>query len=290
MKKLVHTQQNQSISWVGDGFPVMRAFSYGANAGLFSPFILMDYVAPYDFKASRAKRGVGEHPHRGIETVTLVYQGEIEHRDSYGGGGIVGPGDVQWMTAGSGVVHEEFHSTEFTSKGGILEIIQLWINLPKQKKMTTPRYQSLGKDQMPHLSLPGGFASLRIIAGEFEGQKGPALTHSPINVWTVSAGSEGLIHLTFPQNMSPLLFIRRGGIKSIEGSHTSPLSQGTTALFERSGENLGLTLEAQTELVILSGEKIDEPMVAHGPFVMNTREEIIQAYEDYANGKMGRIR
>jgi len=286
-KKLVHVQKNNSVFWVGDGFPVVRPFSFSSMASLVSPFLLMDYVVPYHFKPSPHRRGVGAHPHRGIETVTLVFQGEIEHRDSFGGGGVIGPGEVQWMTAGAGVVHDERHSAGFSAHGGVLELIQLWVNLPSREKMTNPRYQSLKRENIPQVELPGNRGLLNVVAGEFGGARGPAVTHTPIDLWTVAAASEGPVQLHLRKNSSALIFIRKGKIRI---SEHQVIQEGNIVIFDREGQSIEFWIEQPTELVVLSGEAINEPIVAHGPFVMNTQAEIIQAYADFENGKMGQIK
>lgn len=272
--------------WVGDGFPVRSLFSYNDHGRLLSPFLLLDHAGPAQFEPAERPRGVGEHPHRGFETVTLVYAGEVDHRDSSGGGGHIGPGDVQWMTAASGVVHEEFHSPAFTRNGGELEMVQLWVNLPARDKMSAPRYQTLLKEQIPELSLANGEASLRVIAGECVDTRGPALTHTPVNVWDLrmNTGSQLDLAVTDGHTLAVVVLAGTLTINETETVHASEM-----AVFQRDGENFTLRANTDSKVLILSGEPIDEPVVGYGPFVMNTREEIMQAIHDFNNGDFGRL-
>ncbi len=272
--------------WVGDGFPVRSLFSYNDHGRLLNPFLLLDHAGPAQFEPAERPRGVGEHPHRGFETVTLVYAGEVDHRDSSGGGGHIGPGDVQWMTAASGVVHEEFHSPAFTRNGGELEMVQLWVNLPARDKMSAPRYQTLLKEQIPELSLANGEASLRVIAGECADTRGPALTHTPVNVWDLrmNTGSELDLAVTDGHTLAVVVLAGTLTINETETVHASEM-----AVFQRDGENFTLRADTDSKVLILSGEPIDEPVVGYGPFVMNSREEIMQAIHDFNNGNFGRL-
>jgi hypothetical protein len=270
--------------WVGDGFPVRSLFSYHEGND-FDPFLLLDYAGPYVFAPARTSRGVGEHPHRGFETVTLAYQGELEHRDSSGSRGSIGPGDVQWMTAGSGVVHEEFHSERFARDGGALELIRLWVNLPVKEKMSPPRYQSILDSQIPRAMLSDGSGVVRAIVGEFRGVRGPAATFTPINVWDIQWSAKGEADLSFPQGHTVVLIVQAGAV------HVSghPLKAGELALFDRSGDTCLLQAESAARVLVLSGQPLNEPVVGHGPFVMNTREQIHQAIHDFQTGRMGRL-
>jgi len=238
------------------------------------------------FTPSDKPRGVGEHPHRGFETVTIAYQGEIDHRDSAGNAGSIGPGDVQWMTASSGVVHEELHGAEFTRTGGTFEMIQLWVNLPATHKMTEPRYQELPKDDIPVVDFPDGAGTLRVIAGEAFGASGPARTVTPINLWDMVLKPSGKVTLELPDASTTLLLVLSGHVR-INDAETA--SKGELARFEREGTDLTLDAIEGAKLLLLNGEPIDEPVVAHGPFVMNTREEISEAIQDFQNGRMGRL-
>ena len=284
MKRVLSIQSNQEMHWVGDGFPVRTLFSYQTHARLLSPFLLLDYAGPADFAASSKPRGVGEHPHRGFETVTIVYEGEVSHRDSGGGGGTIGPGDIQWMTAGSGVVHEEFHSQQFTQAGGRLKMIQLWVNLPAKYKMVSPAYQAILGAQIPRVSLAGNSGSARIIAGGYLGESGPAKTFSPMQVieFAIEAGKE--LTLAASDSWNTALVMLSGDIHIDQGRSAK---EGDLVIFDAEGEDLRLTATSRAQFLFLSGEPIREPVVGYGPFVMNTREEIEAAIKDYNSGRFG---
>lgn len=286
MKSIKGIYDPPAMHWVGDGFPVRSLFSYSSHGRDVSPFLLLDHAAPMQFSPTAQRRGVGEHPHRGFETVTIVYQGEVDHRDSTGAGGHIGPGDVQWMTAASGVVHEEFHSEAFGRRGGVMEMVQLWVNLPAKDKMTAPRYQSIVADRIPIVSLADGAGSLRVIAGRFAGQQGPAQTFTPIDVWDVQMPQGRAAELDYPANRT-LLLIALGGALKINASHS--VQSGQWAVFERSGTQLRLEADSDARFLLLGGEPIDEPVVGYGPFVMNTRAEIAQAVTDFNSGRFGRL-
>jgi redox-sensitive bicupin YhaK (pirin superfamily) len=258
-------------------------FNYGDDPEQISPFLLLDYGGPAEFDPSEIKKGVGEHPHRGFETVSLVFAGEVEHRDSGGNAGKVGPGDVQWMTAGSGVVHEEMHSESYTKSGGTFEMIQLWVNLPQEHKMTEPRYQEILSDQIPTAQLEGGTA--RVIAGELNGVNGPAETFTPIAVWQLSLDKGADLSLGIPEGWPVQVMVRSGGLE-LDGQ---TVGEAEIVQFTRDGNSVSLRASEATEAVLLAGAPIDEPVYGHGPFVMNTREEIYQAIQDFQSGKMGRL-
>jgi quercetin 2,3-dioxygenase len=272
--------------WVGDGFPVRSLFSYDQLGRHISPFLLLDYAGPMEFKPAARPRGVGEHPHRGFETVTIVYQGEVAHRDSVGNSGVIGPGDVQWMTAASGILHEEFHSPAFTQRGGALEMAQLWVNLPAAHKMSPPRYQSIRSTQMPQVALPSGAGSLRVIAGNYAGRSGTAATFSELNVWDVRLGVGKTVSLPVPENHSAAIAVLRGAI-TVNGSHEA--KDAALVVLERSGSEISVAAAADSTLLMLSGAPIPEPIVGYGPFVMNTRQEIETAMEDFRLGRFGRM-
>jgi redox-sensitive bicupin YhaK (pirin superfamily) len=274
------------MHWVGNGFPVRSVFDYNGLGRELSPFLLLDYAAPYELPPSHEKRGVGGHPHKGFETVTVVYQGELEHRDSTGGGGKIGAGDVQWMTAGNGIVHEEFHSQDFTRHGGTLQMVQLWVNLRGKDKSAEPRYQTLLKAQIPDVLLPQEAGAVRVIAGEFGGQKGPAKTFTPINLWDVNLRAGKSAELPLPNGHTTTFLVLSGEVV-VNGEKAA--SEGDLAIFARAGD--GITVKASTDakLLVMDGEPIAEPVVGHGPFVMNSQAEIQQAFEDYQLGKMGDI-
>jgi redox-sensitive bicupin YhaK (pirin superfamily) len=229
---------------------------------------------------------VGEHPHRGFETVTIVYDGEVEHRDSAGGGGKIGPGDVQWMTAASGLVHEEFHGSDYAARGGPFEMVQLWVNLPASQKMTAPRYQAILDADIPRVELTNRQGSIRVIAGEYEGVAGPTRTFSPIHVWDMRLTLTGPAEFTLPSGYTALLVVLKGSVQI--GAET--LAEAEVGEFERSGDRLRIEAATNARALLLCGKPLDEPIAGYGPFVMNTQTEIRQAMEDYQSGKMGHLR
>lgn len=286
MKKLLFTQRGDTPHWVGDGFPVRSIFTYREMTEYTSPFLLMDYGGPSVFAPSEHIRGVGEHPHRGFETVTFVYSGEVEHKDSHGGGGKIGPGDVQWMTAASGLVHEEMHSKEFSKSGGLFEMVQLWVNLPAKYKMTTPRYQGLTSHEIPKVDLENNAGSVRVVAGEFAGAKGPAKTFTDIHALDVRLNVGAKQTFKMKKGFTTLVFVLEGAV-CLHGGET--IGSAEMAILDPAGEDFSLEATSNAKLLILAGEPINEPVVGYGPFVMNTGLEIRQAMQDYENGKMGHI-
>lgn len=284
MKKVLHTQRSDTPHWVGDGFPVRTVFNYMENGAQMTPFLLMDYGGPTVFPPSEHIRGVGEHPHRGFETVTIVYSGEVEHRDSSGGGGLIKPGDVQWMTAAAGLVHDEFYGKEFAQRGGEFEMIQLWVNLPREFKMHKPRYQTLKNDIIPVVELPKHSGQLRVIAGEYENHKGPANTFSPINLWDIKLNKDQQLKLKVPEGHTATIFVLSGEVTNFDGSK---ITEAELGIFDREGTELSVTANEQTRILFMGGEPINEPIVGYGPFVMNTPGEIAQAFKDFQDGKMG---
>ena len=285
MKKLLRIHQSSGMHWVGNGFPVRSVFDYNGLGRELSPFLLLDYAAPHQFPPASEKRGVGGHPHKGFETVTVAYQGELEHRDSSGGGGKIGAGDVQWMTAGNGIVHEEFHSQDFTRQGGTLQMVQLWVNLRAKDKRAKAGYQTLLKAQIPNIALPQEAGTVRLIAGEFDGQKGPAKTFTPINLWDVSLRAGKSAGLTLPDGHTSTFLVLNGEVE-VNGKKAG---EGDLAIFARNGDRITIEAKSDAQLLVMGGEPIDEPVVGHGPFVMNSRAEIQQAFEDYQLGRMGEI-
>jgi len=272
--------------WVGDGFYVKTVFWPQLDAQMLSPFLLLDHAARKRFESATWRRGVGEHPHRGFETVTFAYDGEIEHRDSAGGGGRIGPGDVQWMSAASGVVHEERHSQGFAERGGDFEMVQLWVNLPAGKKMSAPRYQPLLDRDFPRLQL--GPAEGRLVAGVLAGETGPAKTHTPITTLDLRFNEDGTAELDLPGGWTTLVFPLEGDIYA--GPDREPIASRHFGVFDREDDGtVQLHGREGARVLVLAGEPIDEPVVAYGPFVMNTREEIVQAFRDYEGGKMGHL-
>jgi len=286
MKTLSHLLGRSRPHWVGNGFPVQTIFDYNHSAShVLSPFLLLDYAAPHAFLPGQERRGVGVHPHKGFETVTIVYQGELEHGDSTGRGGKIGPGDVQWMTAGRGILHEEFHSDAFTRKGGTLEMVQLWVNLRAADKVSRPGYQAITSSQIPAVSTGDPPATVRIIAGALGATHGPARTFTPMNVWDLSIESAGPIKLPVPEGHSALLLVLAGDA----GFGHQQAGAGEMAVFTRRGDSIAWEASSGSRFLFLSGEPIDEPIVGSGPFVMNTAEEIRQAHDEFRAGNFGRI-
>ncbi|EGY1755878.1 pirin family protein [Salmonella enterica] len=286
MKQITGVYTAPRPHWVGDGFPVRSLFSYQSHAQQLSPFLLLDYAGPHSFTPGNEKRGVGEHPHRGFETVTIVYSGEVEHRDSTGRGGVIGPGDVQWMTAGAGILHEEFHSDAFTRQGGELEMVQLWVNLPMKDKMTTPGYQSINHDVIPTVTLPDDAGTVRIIAGRYEETKGPAHTFSPLNVWDMRLQRNRQLTLSQSEGWSTALVVLKGNI-TVNG--TTPVNEAQLVVLSQQGKTLHLEASSDASVLLLSGEPLNEPIVGYGPFVMNTKQEIAAAVRDFNYGRFGQI-
>jgi len=274
------------MHWVGNGFPVRSVFDYNGLGRELSPFLLLDYAAPYQFPPGNERRGVGGHPHKGFETVTVAYQGEIEHRDSSGGGGKIAAGDVQWMTAGKGIVHEEFHSQDFTRKGGSFQMVQLWVNLRAKDKSAKAGYQTLLKAQIPNVDLPDNAGTVRVIAGDYNGRKGAAKTFTPINLWDVNLRAGGSAELPLPDGHTTTVLMLSGEIL-VNGE--SKAGEGDLAIFERTGNGITVNAKTDAKLLVMGGEPFDEPIVGHGPFVMNSRAEIQEAFEEYQLGKMGEI-
>jgi redox-sensitive bicupin YhaK (pirin superfamily) len=290
LKKLLRVERSTGRHWVGDGFPVQTLFSYSNLGAAINPFLLFDYAGPLEFTPTEQRRGVGGHPHRGFETVTIVYSGEVEHRDSSGGGGKIGPGDVQWMTAASGLVHEEFHGRDFARRGGMLEMVQLWVNLPARDKMSPPRYQSISNSQIPAVNLPGKQGVVRVIAGRFDGVEGPAHTFTPVNVWDLRLDGAHEMNLAVPEGYTTLLAVLKGSLRIDSGDTSSEtVNAAEVARFDPEGEHIRIESAQNAVALLLSGEPIREPIVGSGPFVMNNAEEIRQAMVDYQSGKMGQV-
>jgi redox-sensitive bicupin YhaK (pirin superfamily) len=285
-KKVLGTYGAGSNHWVGDGFPVRNLFPSNGLEAEVNPFLMLDYAGPSLFKPSGKTPGVGQHPHRGFETVTIAYQGAVGHRDSAGNSGVIYPGDVQWMTAASGVVHEEMHEQEFARKGGIFEMVQLWVNLPKAYKMSKPRYQAITKADIPVVELGSG-GQARVIAGELNGTKGPAKTFTPINLFDVIVKAGERVEIALPEGHHAAVVLRKGDVSLNDAS--SLTGEARIATLSAVGGSVVIEAKEDSTLLVLSGEPIDEPVASYGPFVMNTREELVQAMEDYKAGKMGRL-
>jgi redox-sensitive bicupin YhaK (pirin superfamily) len=286
MKTILGVYSNPNRHWVGDGFPVRSLFSYNSLGGQVSPFLLLDYAGPWVFDPAKSPRGVGQHPHRGFETVTIVYDGEVAHRDSTGQGGIIGPGDVQWMTAGGGILHEEFHSPGFTAAGGPFRMVQLWVNLPAKDKMAAPGYQSITSADIPVVELPDGAGKVRVIAGAFDGAKGPARTFTPVNAWDVRLNRDADLALDLPEGHTAMLVVLTGHV-TVGGSQ--PAGEAEMVLLGRDGAGIDVHADGDATVLVLTGEPIDEPIVGYGPFVMNSRTEIEQAIDDFNSGRFGQM-
>ncbi len=286
LKQVLSTRSAPERHWVGDGFPVHGMFGYdGEGVAERSPFLLLDYAAPTRFGPNTGyRRGVGQHPHRGFETVTIVYDGEVEHRDSTGAGGVIGKGDVQWMTAGGGILHEEFHSQAYSRSGGPFEMVQLWVNLPARDKMTPAHYQGITDAQIPSVALPGDAGRVRVIAGAFEGAQGPARTYSPLNVWDVRLAAGKLADLRQPEGWSTLVVVLDGTV-AVNGA--TALHAAEMATLSTAGTGVAIEARDDAKLLVLAGEPIAEPVVGYGPFVMNSRQEIVQAVNDFNSGRFG---
>ncbi|CAI0869551.1 pirin family protein [Serratia fonticola] len=284
MKKILGVYNSPEAHWVGNGFLVNSLFSYNELGAEMSPFLLLDHAAPTKFRSHSGRRGVGQHPHRGFETVTIVYQGEVEHRDSTGSGGVIGPGDVQWMTAASGILHEEFHSKDFSQKGGTIEMVQLWVNLPAKDKMAAPGYQTLLNQDIPVVPLADNAGQVRVIAGNYGGHAGAARTFSPINVWDMKLNAGHTTTLQVEERHTLAVVMLHGAIL-VNGEQIVRETQ--MVLLDRAGDSITLEANGDVSLLVLSGEPIDEPIVGYGPFVMNNEAEIQQAFRDFNSGQFG---
>jgi redox-sensitive bicupin YhaK (pirin superfamily) len=284
-KKVVTIHRQGEGHWVGDGFPVHTIFHYQERPEL-SPFLLLDHAGPHDFAPSPKERGVDWHPHRGFETVTVVYDGEVDHHDTAGNGGSIRAGDVQWMTAGSGLLHKEFHSPAFTRSGGRFEVLQLWVNLPRASKMSAPRYQALSARDIPVVPLSGDAGSVRVIAGTFAGASGPALTFSPINLLDVRLAAGGEVALDLKDGYTAALYVLKGDVV-VNGSE--PAHATELVVLQRSGAQTTLVAQSEATVLVMNGQPIDEPVAGYGPFVMNSPQEIQQAFADFQRGRFGVI-
>ena len=285
MKKIAQILHPHGGHWVGDGFPVRTLFSYDQHGRQVSPFLLFDYAGPHVFPPAIQPRGVGQHPHRGFETVTIAYDGEVSHRDSSGGGGTIGSGDVQWMTAAGGIIHEEFHSPAFTKTGGPFRMVQLWVNLPVKHKLTKPGYQSITKADIPVVDLANAAGHARIIAGDFSGTKGAAKTFSPINVWDVRLNRDADVSLNLPEGHTAMIAVLTGHI-TVNGQGAG---EAEIIRFEREGSDVTLHADSDTMLLVLTGEPLGEPVFGYGPFVMTNEAEIRQAITDFNSGRFGQV-
>jgi quercetin 2,3-dioxygenase len=286
MKKLIERiiPRPARPGMVGDGFRVYN-FIPGANISQrrISPFLLLDFNAEYDFGPSETVRGVDVHPHKGFETVTIAYKGSVAHHDSTGNSGIIKAGDVQWMTAGAGILHKEYHEKEFSKKGGPFEMVQLWVNLPKKDKSTPPHYQAITADQMGKVKLPGDAGVVNVIAGTFNEIKGPAFTYSPVNLFDIKLKKGGEVSLTISARHNSAILVVNGSVE-VNGEKAP---EHSFVLFGNEGEDITMEASEEAVLLLLSGEPINEPIASYGPFVMNTQEEIYDAVQEFQSGKYG---
>ncbi len=285
-KNVLAVHPSPPLHWVGDGFPVCSVLSPQSMGDGLSPFILMDYAGPHRFEPASGARGVDTHPHRGFETVTVVYQGELEHRDSAGNSGTIGPGDVQWMTAASGILHEEKHSKLFTQRGGVLEMAQLWVNLPARSKSDRPRYQDLRANAIPTVTLPHNAGTVRVIAGAFDETPGAAATSTPVVLWDVRVNKGARIRLPIHAGFNAAVFVRSGEVAFSDGRVALARQ---LAVLSRDGAGIDVLASEPAELLVIGGEPLNEPVVAHGPFVMNSAAEIQEAIADFRAGRFGAL-
>lgn len=269
--------------WVGDGLKVHNFIPTRIPMQRISPFVMLDYGATNYIQPSDTPKGVGAHPHRGFETVTIAYKGKIAHHDSKGNSGVIGEGEVQWMTAGSGILHKEYHEEEFSKKGGDLQMVQLWVNLPAKDKMTEPKYQALSKDKIVKIDLPQKSGIAEIIAGDFLGKTGPAFTFSPVTLVSLKLNTEADFSFELPKEYNASILVLEGQVKI----NSKQVSQNQMLLFKNDAEQIEIKSETESILLVMSGQPLNEPIFSYGPFLMNTKEEIIQAFEDFEAGKFG---
>ncbi|MDR2229034.1 MAG: pirin family protein [Flavobacteriaceae bacterium] len=286
-KKIEAVIVPQGTHFVGDGFRVHNFIPgvSGLSMQRMSPFIMLDYNSKFVFPPSEHLKGVGVHPHKGFETVTIAYKGRVAHHDSSGGGGVIGEGDVQWMTAASGILHKEYHEENFNRTGGEFQMVQLWVNLPAKDKTSAPKYQAITNADMTKVDLPDQAGSIEIIAGNYNEHKGPAFTFTPVNLMNAKLNASGKASFSFPANYNTAALVIEGSVK-VNGVDAPT---DNFILFENNGENFTIEATENAIVLIMSGEPINEPIFAHGPFVMNTREEIIQAFDDFNRGKFGTL-
>jgi len=270
---------------VGDGFRVFNFIPGGIGQQRISPFLMLDFAAEHNFSPSEKERGVDVHPHKGFETVTIAYKGSVEHHDSAGNSGVINPGDVQWMTAGAGILHKEFHEKEYSKRGGPFEMVQLWVNLPQKYKSETPHYQALSAEGMGKVELPDNAGLVNVIAGNFREIKGPAQTYSPVNLFDIKLNRDGEVSFPVPEDHNTALLVIEGSIMVNE--QTAP--RHSFVLFKTNGEDISIRALENSVVLLLSGTPINEPIASYGPFVMNTQEEIYEAIRDFQQGKFGTL-
>jgi redox-sensitive bicupin YhaK (pirin superfamily) len=285
-KKVEMVMQPREPHWVGDGFRVHNFIPSGYRLDMerMDPFILLDYHSKFHYPPADKPKGVGVHPHRGFETVSIAYKGRIAHHDSHGGGGVIGEGDVQWMTAASGILHKEYHEKEWSKAGGEFHMVQLWVNLPSRDKMSSPKYQAITNDTMGNVLLPGNSGIIEVIAGEYSGTKGAASTFSPIHLMNARMNRNGRAGFNFPASYNTAFLVIEGSIKVNENE---VVPSDNFILFKNEGEEIIVQALENSIVLVMSGEPLNEPIAAHGPFVMNSRDELVQAYNDFHNGKFG---
>ena len=271
--------------WVGDGFKVHNFIPSAISMDRISPFVMLDYGATTYFPPSEKSKGVGSHPHRGFETVTIAYKGKVSHHDSFGNSGIIGQGEVQWMTAGSGILHKEYHEEEFAKKGGDFQMVQLWVNLPAKDKMTEPKYQAITKDKITQIELENNSGVAELIAGNLFGKTGPAFTFSPIILSSLRLNSKANLNLELPQNFNSSVLVLEGEVEI----NNQNITENQMVLFKNDGDSIQIKSNNNSLVLVLSGEPLNEPIVSYGPFLMNTKQQIIDAIEDFNAGKFGEL-
>jgi redox-sensitive bicupin YhaK (pirin superfamily) len=271
--------------WVGDGFKVHNFIPSAISMDRISPFVMLDYGATTYFPPSEKTKGVGSHPHRGFETVTIAYEGKVSHHDSFGNSGIIGQGEVQWMTAGSGILHKEYHEEEFAKKGGDFQMVQLWVNLPAKDKMTEPKYQAITKDKITQIELENNSGVAELIAGNLFGKTGPAFTFSPIILSTLRLNSKANLNLELPQNFNSSVLVLEGEVEI----NNQNITENQMVLFKNDGDAIQIKSNNNSLVLVLSGEPLNEPIVSYGPFLMNTKQQIIDAINDFNAGKFGEL-
>lgn len=289
LRAVAHVVGDGRYHWVGDGFRVESLFGPGDGlARLVDPFLLLDYHAPYEYAPATTRRGVGVHPHRGFETVTLAFDGSVAHHDSTGAGGVIHPGDVQWMTAASGILHKEYHDADWARTGGRFHMVQLWVNLPAADKLSPPRYQPLTAEQIGTVDLADGRGHVRVVAGEFDGHAGPATTFTPINLWDLTLRGGAQLAPSVPSDHNVAVLALDGAL-AVNGTE---IVEGRMAILDRSApgrDGLELAATAGGRALVMTGRPIGEPVAAYGPFVMNTRQQLVDAFEDFQAGRFGKL-
>jgi len=271
--------------WVGNGFRVSNYFPSATDfEKRMSPFFLLDYHAPRAYEPTTKRRGVGTHPHRGFETVTIAYQGAVAHRDSTGAGGVIRPGEVQWMTAGGGILHNEYHEESFARTGGVMHMMQIWVNLPRRVKMTAPKYQPLTTADIPEVTLPDNKGVVRLISGAYQGNKGAASTFTPAHLLDLRLKPGAAVQLPTPKDYNTALLVLSGSVKA---NDSAAISEGEFILLKNDGDEVRVNAMTDAIVLFLSGEPIEEPLVHYGPFIMNSVDEINQAVEDFNTGRFG---